>query len=58
MECFLMMVIEEDGNIDFLVLIICKDVLERRNFKSKCEEFLIKVFVLVSWLEGYLYRFY
>lgn len=58
MECFLMMVIEEDRNIDFLVLIICKDVLECCNFKSKCEEFLIKVFVLVSWLEGNVYRFY
>lgn len=34
------MATEEGGNIDSLVSIICKDALERRNFKSKCEEFL------------------
>lgn len=56
MERFLTMATEEDGNIDSLVSIICKDVLERRNFKSKCEEFLTKVSVPASWLEGYSYR--
>ena len=49
------MATEEDGNIDSLVSIICKDVLERRNFKSKCEEFLTKVSVPASW-EGNAYR--
>lgn len=53
---FLTMATEEDGNIDSLVSIICKDVLERRNFKSKCEEFLSKVSVPASWLEGNAYR--
>ena len=56
MERFLTMATEEDGNIDSLVSIICKDVLERRNFKSKCEEFLTKVSVPASWLEGNEYR--
>ena len=55
MERFLSMATEEDGNIDSLVSIICKDVLERRNFKSKCEEFLTKVSVPASW-EGNAYR--
>ena len=49
------MATEEDGNIDSLVPIICKDVLERRNFKSKCEEFLTKVSVPDGW-EGNEYR--
>ena len=40
---------EEDGSIDSLVSIICKDPLERRNFKSKCEEFLTKVSVPAGW---------
>lgn len=56
MERFLTMATEEDGNIDSLVSIICKDVLERRNFKSKCEEFLTKVSVPASWPEGNAYR--
>ena len=50
------MAAEEDGNIDSLVSSICKDVLERRNFKSKCEEFLTKVSVPASWPEGNAYR--
>lgn len=56
MERFLTMATEEDRNIDSLVSIICKDVLERRNFKSKCEEFLTKVSVPASWPEGNAYR--
>lgn len=56
MERFLTMATEEDRNIDSLVSIICKDALERRNFKSKCEEFLTKVSVPASWPEGNAYR--
>lgn len=56
MERFLTMATEEDGSIDSLVSIICKDVLERRNFRSKCEEFLTKVSVPASWPEGNAYR--
>ena len=56
MERFLTMATEEDRNIDSLVSIICKDALERRNFKSKCKEFLTKVSVPASWPEGNAYR--
>ena len=49
------MATEEDGNIDSLVSIICKDVFELRTFKSKCEEFLTEVSVPASW-EGNAYR--
>jgi len=49
------MAADEEGTIDSLVSIICKDVLERPNFKSKCEEFLTKVSVPAGW-EGKAYR--
>ena len=55
MERFLAMATEEDRDIDSLVPIICKDALERRNFKIKCVEFLTKVSVPASW-EGNVYR--
>jgi len=44
-----MMATEEDGHIDSLVSIICKDALDCRNFKSKFEEFLTKVSVPAGW---------
>ena len=49
MKSALTMATEEDGSIDSLVSIICKDALECRNFKSKCEEFLTKVSVPAGW---------
>ena len=49
------MATEEGGNIDSLVPKICKDVLERPSFKSKCEKFLTKVSVPAGW-EGNEYR--
>lgn len=56
MQCCLTMATEEDGNIDDLVSIICNDVLERHNFKSKCEEFLTKVSVPAGWKQCTAYR--
>lgn len=49
MKSALTMATEEDGSIDSLVSIICKDALERRHFKSKCEEHLTKVSVPAGW---------
>jgi len=48
------MAADEEGSINSLVSIICKDALERRNFKIKCEEFLSKVSVPAGW-EGKAY---
>ena len=43
------MATEEGRNIDDLVSSICKDFLERRNFKDKCLEFLTHVSVPNGW---------
>ena len=43
------MATEEGGNIDDLASSICRDVLERRNFKAKCLEFLTHVSVPNGW---------
>ena len=48
------MAAEGGRNIEDLASSICKDVLELRNFKGKCEEFLTRVSVPAGW-EGMQY---